>query len=136
MTNFRQCLPVVPGSSRAGTVSHCINNSLLWKHFHVLKLTENMRVRASGDQILEEFDKWTLSIGNGLDQDGGVKIPEKMVTVIKPNTLTEPKNEENLMRSFCHKVFPNIEENINTPGWLEGRTLLAPTNKEVDALMS
>ena len=61
--DFRQCLPVVPGSSRAGTVSHCINNSQLWKHFQVLKLTENM----SGDQILGKFDKWTLCIGNGLE---------------------------------------------------------------------
>ena len=27
--DFRQCLPVVPGASRAGTVSHCINKSEL-----------------------------------------------------------------------------------------------------------
>ena len=132
--DFRQCLPVVPGSSRAGTVSHCINNSQLWQHFRVLRLTENMRVRASGDPTLEEFDKWTLSIGNGLNLNGGVPIPETMITEIKPNTKSEPKNEENSMKLFCQQVFPDINTNINTPGWLEGRTILAPTNKEVDVL--
>ena len=38
------------------------------------------------------------------------------------------------MKTFCQLVFPNMEENINTPGWLEGRSILAPTNKEVDAI--
>ena len=31
-------------------------------------------------------------------------------------------------------MFPNIKENIELSGWLEGRTILAPTNKEVDAI--
>ena len=132
--DFRQCLPVVPGSNRAGTVSHCINNSKLWQHFCVMRLSENMRVRASGDPALEAFDKWTLSIGNGLNLNGGVPIPEAMITEIKSNTKTEPKNEENSMKKFCQEVFPDIEANINTPGWLEGRTILAPTNKEVNVL--
>jgi hypothetical protein len=125
---------VVPGANRAGTVSHCINKSRLWQHFQVLKLTENMRVRASGDPTLESFDKWTLSIGNGMVLNGAVPIPEEMITEIVPNTKTEPKNEEKSMKKFCQEVFPNIETNINTPGWLEGRTILAPTNKEVDAI--
>ena len=132
--DFRQCLPVVPGANRAGTVSHCINKSNLWKYFRLLKLTENMRVRASGDPILEEFDQWTLKIGNGLELNGAVPIPREMMTEIKPNTKSEPKNEENSMKKFCREVFPDIEANINKPGWLEGRTVLAPTNKEVDAL--
>ena len=57
-----------------------------------------------------------------------------MITEIKTSTKDEPKNEENSMKKFCQKVFPDIEVNINTPGWLEGRTILAPTNKEVDVL--
>ena len=63
--DFRQCLPVVPGANRAGTVDHCINQSYLWPHFQIMRLTVNMRVRASGDPVLEEFDKWTMDIGNG-----------------------------------------------------------------------
>ena len=132
--DFRQCLPVVPGANRAGIVSHCINKSHLWKHFQVLKLTENMRVGASGDPILEDFDRWALKIGNGWEINGGVPIPEAMITDIKSNTKEEPKNEAISMKKFCQEVFPDIEVNINKPGWLEGRTILAPTNKEVDAL--
>ena len=55
---------VVPGASRAGIVDTCVNRSVLWRHFQVLRLTENMQVRASGDVRLEEFDKWLLSLGD------------------------------------------------------------------------
>ena len=31
-------------------------------------------------------------------------------------------------------VFPDIKTNYNKPGWFEGRTILAPTNNEVDSI--
>ena len=132
--DFRQCLPVVPRSNRATTVSHCINKSRLWEHFKIYRLTENMRVRASGDTVLEEFDRWTLSVGNGDDKKELVPMPKHMLCEIISNTKTEPKNEEKSMKKFCQEVFLNIKENIKIPGWLEGRTILAPTNREVDTL--
>ena len=131
--DFRQCLPVIPGASRAGTVSHCINRSALWAHFKVYRLTENMRVRASGDLTLENFDKWTLSIGNG-DLSDAISIPEEQIMEIVPNTKNEPWNEEQSMKKFCQIVFPDLMTNIHEPGWLVGRTILAPTNREVDAI--
>ena len=132
--DFRQCLPVVPGANRAGTVDHCINQSHLWQHFKILQLTENMRVRASGDPVLEAFDQWTLSIGNGSVMDGAVPIPPDMLTEIQPNTKTEPWKEAESMKTFCKLVFPDIETNFSIPGWFEGRSILAPTNKEVDSI--
>ena len=132
--DFRQCLPVVPGANRAGTVSRCIRKSHLWHHFKVLRLTENMRVRASGDPTLENFDTWTLSIGNGSALNEAVAIPDDMITEIVPNTLTEPWHEEESMKKFCREVFPDLQNNISSAVWLEGRAILAPTNKEVDAL--
>ena len=93
-----------------------------------------MRVHASGDQKLEAFDHWTLCIGNG--EIESVILPKNMTTEIVPNTSTETKNEENSMKRFCKEIFPDIKKNINTPGWLDGRIILAPTNKEVDALNS
>ena len=132
--DFRQCLPVVPGANRAGIVKQCINQSKLWKHFTIYKLSENLRVRASGDLVLEEFDKWTLSVGNGLESDGRVQIPKAMITEIIPSTKENPKSEENAMKRFCRKIFPDLESNIKIPGWLEGRAILAPTNNEVDSL--
>ena len=38
------------------------------------------------------------------------------------------------MKKFCLEIFPDIKNNINKIGWLDGRTILAPTNKEVDAI--
>ena len=132
--DFRQCLPVVPRSNRAGTVGQCINHSHLWKHFSVYHLSENLRVSASGNPKLEEFDRWTLSIGNGNHLGDSVLIPSAMVTEIRPNTKEDSKSEESCMKKFCQKVFPSLERNLKIPGWLEGRTLLAPTNREVDSL--
>ena len=133
--DFRQCLPVVPGASRAGTVNASINKSLLWPHFRVMQLTENMRVRASGDPELEAFDKWTVSLGNGTAGEGGlVPIPEEMTTEIEPNTIEEPWRENQSMEKFCREIFPDLTTNINLPGWLEGRAILTPINKEVDTL--
>ena len=132
--DFRQCLPVIPGATRGGTVSHCINQSVLWQHFEVLQLTENMRVRASGDPVLEAFDQWTLSIGNGIVKNGEIPIPPEMITEIVANKPLEPWHEGNSMKKFCQQIFPDIEGKINTPGWLDGRSILAPTNKEVDAI--
>ena len=31
-------------------------------------------------------------------------------------------------------MFPDIETQFTTPGWFEGRSILAPTNKEVDSV--
>ena len=126
--DFRQCLPVVPGVGRPEIVKHCINQSHLWKHFKQLRLTRNMRVDARSDPLLEEFDQWTLSIGNGdMDQ---LTIPESMLsTRIVKNSKKEPCSEGKAMIAFCKDVFPNIEENISNCDWLDGRAILATTNK-------
>ena len=100
-----------------------------------MQLTENMRVRASGDPELEAFDKWTVSLGNGTAGEGGlVPIPEEMTTEIEPNTIEEPWRENQSMEKFCREIFPDLTTNINLPGWLEGRAILTPINKEVDTL--
>ena len=132
--DFRQCLPVVPGATRAETVSHCLNQSHLWKYFQIVRLSENMRVKASGNPILEVFDQGTLSIGNGEASNGSVSIPNEMVTEIIPNSPSEPWHEANSMKKFCQIIYSNIESNINNPKWLEGRSILTAINKEVDAI--
>ena len=108
--DFRQCLPVIPGANRAGIVTQCINKSFLWESFSLYQLTRNLRVSASGDLEKEQFDKWTLSIGNGMNPEEGISIPESMLTEIIPNTQNSPKNEEKSMKLFCEKVFPDIRK--------------------------
>ena len=130
--DFRQCLPVVPGASWAGIVDKCLNRSVLWHHFKVLRLTENMRVHASGDLRLEEFDKWLLSLGDGtakvVDGEDSIKLLDGLCMVI------DKDNEKKSMAEFCSKIFPNLDRNIGDEKWLEGRAVLAPTNREVDKI--
>ena len=131
--DFRQCLPVLPGASRARTVNASVNQSQLWKHFKVLKLLDNIRVQVNGDPVLNEFDKWTLNIGNGTDGEQ-ISLPEDITAIIDPNVAKENWREGQSMKTFCDEVFPDLNENINNPSWLEGRAILTPTNKEVDAI--
>ena len=131
--DFRQCLPVISGANRAGIVNRCVNQSILWDGFKVLKLTQNMRVHASGDAHLEAFDKWTLEIGNGQSEE--IKIPWNMIaTQIISNSKENSDSEGKSMEEFCNKVFPNLSENKDDREWLFGRAILAPTNKEVAVL--
>ena len=94
-----------------------------------------MRVRADGNPELEAFDQWTLKIGNGFMDK--VDIPSTMVaTEITPNSSRNRNSEGDAMLDFCKNVFPNIEENLSKPGWLDGRTVMAVTNKEVASINS
>ena len=130
--DFRQCLPVVPGASRAGTVDTCVNRSVLWRYFMELKLTENMRVRASGDISLEEFDRWLLSLGDGtapvVNDTDMIELPDDLCSVI------DKDDEKKSMKEFCSEIFPNLDRNIGDETWLEGRAILSPTNREVDKI--
>ena len=131
--DFRQCLPIVQGATRAGIVKQCINQSHLWSCFKQMKLTTNMRVLMSGEECLANFDRWTLSIGNG-DQSL-VDIPEDLIdTMIVQNSKDAPNSEGAAMKEFCTKIFPNLEENFAVPGFLDGRAILATTNIEVEML--
>ena len=136
--DFRQTLPVVPRASRAGIVDCCINRSHLWKLFRVMKLSVNMRVSASGDPELHKFDEWVLSLGNGtaptLKDNDQVEIDEDLCHKIESNTEEDNEAEIMSMKRFTEMVFPNVKEKIADYKWLDGRAILAPTNKKVDEL--
>ena len=136
--DYRQCLPVVPRASRAGVVDTCLTRSLLWSNFKVMKLSVNMRVRASGDPVLEAFDTWTLSIGDGtaetVGEDTLVEINPEVCVKIEANTDKHPNAERESMKKFVQRVFPDIDQNIKDAGWLQGRVILAPTNQKVDQI--
>ena len=108
----------------------------LWHHFQVFRLSQNMRVMASGNEELQRFDNWTLSIGDGTanDEMEVVDIPEEMFYQIYPNTPEDSKVEERNMKDFCNQIFPNMPENVSNEDWLKGRAILAPTNSEVDTI--
>ena len=84
----------------------------------------------TGDPSLQEFDDWTLSIGNGvLDK---VQIPKEMIAVeIIPNSKQNNMSESQAMKKFIETMFPDLETNIMDKNWLDGRAILCSTNKEV-----
>jgi hypothetical protein len=132
--DFRQTLPVVKGASRAGIVAKCLNQHALWRHFEVLQLTQNMRVNASNDPTLMQWDKWLSRVGDGLD---GEVIPlggEARCIKIKENSAKEPRGEAESLEQLINIVFPNLNTNLGDSSWLEGRAILTPLNKDVDLI--
>ena len=136
--DMRQCLPVVPGASRAGIVERCINQSPLWQHFQVMELTKNLRVLTSNDQRLIEWDTLTTRIGNGTygaGPDGDmVTFPPEMCMKIQDNTNLDSNRESRSLMQLADKVFPQLKDNIRDANWLNGRAILTPTNKAVDGI--
>ena len=73
-------MPVVRGTATK-ILEQCLKRSPLWKHFHIFKLTENMR--ASVEE--KDFARWLLQLGNGdlqsqsTSDDGMIDIPPECV---------------------------------------------------------
>ena len=136
--DFRQTLPVIPGASSATVIDSAINRSYLWKHFNVLKLDENMRVKACNDSSLKAFDEWTLAVGDGLvvsvDEADSIEIPDEMCMDIIPKSVQDPNSEKTAMKRLAEHVYPSIGANSKISGWMDGRAILAPTNKQVDEI--
>ena len=84
-----------------------------------------MRVRALEDPHLQEFDRWTLDIGNG--NMSYVKISENLMGV---KIVSETK----AIHDLVDIVFLNINTNIQNYKWLNGRAILAVTNQQVKAI--
>ena len=135
--DFRQTLTVIPHAGRATIVDASLNRSHLWKHFVVRHLTQNMRIKISQDPKLKEFDDWTLKIGDGClssEHDGDdirMSIPAEMCMPILRNSLQDPQSETKCMKKLADHVYPNLNNNYRTRGWMNGRAILAPTNKQV-----
>ena len=72
-------------------------------------------------------------IGNG--EIEAVNLPSSLIaTYVVPNGPKNKSSEGQGMKDFCKKIFPDLEENIENSNFLEGRSILATTNKEVAML--
>ena len=136
--DFRQCLPVLPHASRAEVVDAALNRSTLWQFFKVMHLSENMRVKLSNCSDSEAFDNFTLTIGDGsietFEDTDLIEIPSPMCMEIKPNSPKNPESEKQAIVKLADHVYANLRENFSKKGWLDGRAILAPTNKQVDKI--
>ena len=64
-----------------------------------------------------------------------LQVPDDMIaTRIVKNSKENPNSEQQAMAEFVDEIFPDIATNIGDPMWLEGRCILAATNKEVDMI--
>ena len=62
-------------------------------------------------------------------------LPKNFIaTEITPNKPLNRSSEGKAMKEFCMKIFPNLAENIMDPSYLNGRSILASTNKEVSMI--
>jgi hypothetical protein len=113
--DFRQTLPIKEDATPEQLVQLSLKGSELWKEFQVFKLTLNMR--AGPDQL--KFAEEILAIGEGRadDAEGKVKLPEECIV------------EGDLVKEiFGTRI---TDKDIRS---LLNRAILAPTNKEVDAV--
>ena len=102
-----------------------------------MHLNENKRVTArrnagTVDDTLKAFDEWTLSVGDGVAQvvegENRIRLPEELCMEIDPSKQLDG------MTKFCEEIWPRLEQNYMDVGYLEGRAILAPTNKKVDEI--
>ena len=97
-----------------------------------------MRVRLANSPDATAFDAFTLSIGDGtLDCVEGtdlVEIPSDMCIDIEQNSPKNPEAEKQSIMKLSEHVYPKLKENFAKIGWLNGRAILAPTNKQVDQI--
>lgn len=130
--DFRQTLPVFPGSTRFEIVAQCITNSNLFRqNFQIFRLTTNMRLNP--DQI--GFREWLLSLGNGelpryKDRHPDlIRLPEDLVLGDKQvhlygRLVRRPCDEQDLCDFVFETPFNLIES------YRQSRGILSPLNED------
>lgn len=92
--DFRQCLPVIPGATRAQICAASISNASFWTHVEVMRLTVNMRLLSVTPQMTaaaqsgaNQFAEWLLQVGEGTnmivdsEEDSVVQLPQGSYSV-------------------------------------------------------
>nr|GEX38743.1 NADH-ubiquinone oxidoreductase chain 2 [Tanacetum cinerariifolium] len=131
--DFKQVLLVIPKGSRQDIVNAYLNQSYLWDHCKVLKLTANMRltVGASPEDVckIRYFAEWILKVedgelGEANDEEVSIDVPEELLI----DTVDDP------VTSIIDFTYPNLLNNINNPSYFQEKAILAPTNEVVDTI--
>ncbi|KAL6580529.1 hypothetical protein OROMI_008553 [Orobanche minor] len=127
--DFRHILPVIPKGTRQDIVHATISSSPIWRHCKVLRLTKNMRLQCSSNDIdiedLRSFSNWLTSIGDGTlggDNDGEIEIQI-------PDDLLITKSND-FIRSIVDATYPDFSYHIGELAYLQGRAILGFINKQ------
>ena len=62
------------------------------------------------------------------------EIPPNMCMLIEANTSEKFDLEKKSMQRLADHVYPNLKSNHKKEGWMNGRAILAPTNKQVEEI--
>ena len=136
--DFRQVLPVIPKGSRADIVQSCINQSELWKHCKVFRLTRSMRVNeytenGELDTRKRDFNRWVLAVGDGKvpakckegeDDPSWIDIPETFLI----------KSWDCPIKQIVAYTYPYFTTRQTDDVYLKERAILTPRNDDADAI--
>ncbi|XP_074297193.1 uncharacterized protein LOC141627891 [Silene latifolia] len=131
--DFRQTLPVVSKGSRADVVHASLCSSYLWSSCKVLTLTKNMRLQAGSEDTnvdeIQKFSEWILKIGDGLvgdpndgDAEVDIEFPDNLLIQHVTNTIA----------SLVDITYPDLQNRLWDPNYLQERAILAPTHEIVE----
>ena len=124
--DFRQILPIVIRGHRADTVNATIKRSYIWPSVEVMKLKTNMRVqRAVSDN--EEQSYFAIFL-NDLG-DGKLEYNNNNEILIPSAIGTDVLSESQLIAAVY-----SDNERLRDPEWINERTILCSTNRQVKAL--
>ena len=157
--DLRQTLPIERGASDGRLASIVVTQSLLWEHFKVLRLTDNMRLRsvvtplrstyvlgqvgedafntAVSDAALARarlttFANWQMSVGNGTHPMHDGVAGALLLPPDKCTDLGTPGSptEAAAMAAMVHEMFPN-PDNVTSSS---SCAILAPRVADVNII--
>nr|XP_012152725.1 PREDICTED: ATP-dependent DNA helicase PIF1-like [Megachile rotundata] len=111
--DFRQYAPVIPHSHAGSNIAESIKSSNLWPEFHLLRLTQNLRVEPGES----DFANYLLRIG-----DGSANVADTDITSIPDNILFHGS-----IQDLINWVY---ESNLAEPN--PDNALLCPRNDHCD----
>ena len=127
--DLQQILPIIKNGSQGAIVDRCLINSSLFPNFEALRLSENMRLKASRSTgTIEQFDSdypnFSLKMGEGQEEEDSedlVDLPDYLKVVHGVNDL-------------INDVFEGVKTKYHDKKWLLSRAILVKTNRNIDEL--
>ena len=115
--DFRQTFPIIQRASRVQIVNASLCKSRLWRHVHVLHLTQNMHLNHTPES--DAFTQWllTVSAGSPLPPDKSIQLPQNMCL---------PHND---IEELINAIYPGINQgNLEDQFFLEHTILSSKIN--------
>ena len=107
--DFQQILPVVKRGSRVQIVAACAQRSLLWHHFRIFHICENMHLLQNGESPeAAHYGAWLLNLGGGklaCDNDNMIELPHELCLPTSLSVLID-------------WVFPDLAVNAADSQWM------------------